>query len=837
MPVADGPGDHSDEASSAWRVIRPLVAPATASAIARIDGFARSNPPDDEEGEGDETIGFAVLMPIARMVSGQWGPPKARGEKGADGKTAGRRLADRVGDVSKVGNRRRLPLANPDDKAVSPGDWINEGFWQRAAELREMLLGYEQTARGIYARKGVTDPQDQGWGNALRQCRGDVEWVLDPAHRAAANAGKLRVVERDASGAVRRVMGIDGSADPAPVTASIGPVPEKERKKWGILAAKGNMKLPFVAYSTLPMTSCPGAGGCAVGLDEKGKKYGYCYSFTAWRYPDSFARQFRNAWAEFVDRELAIMAGAGNSYSQVEKPAQWGARIEAAMQGRAVRSWSTFIGQAVAGKLAAAIKENRPAFLRLYVDGDINSEDNVLEWMEMVAGLQASRREADPARGVFAHPGIQVYGYSKCWTEFLALDQRSWSWPSWVQATTSDPRYGGGKFPWPVNYTVNLSSDSTWNNETEGDDTLTRRITVAMGDLPISRGYFKGINLESSLAALNAQFDPATGTLRTFKVPPAEETPFPFNAKRMEAIVAMNASMAVDTVLPTATAVAQARVARAKKRKPGDDAVRNEDVKEAFKRAYAAVVQRFELWPFVKLSSVYVPGSVPPVKVEVSPTTAGEIPQGKKVASRLPKPTLIFAAELSSWTLQQLYKAWFSFLYVHGATQNTLAVEKYSSFDPRAGKVRTFAELVVGEMSRDEADIKAGAMGNEDFLSSRRAAKMNDAVKAALKKVRETNGKDASLAAAEEAAIRQRAGATFDSTFHSSKAYQSKALATALHEVLWTYNIGGSCPLVCGNCYDTPTPPTLGTPEYLNARHRCASTAGFRGATIHIGIH
>jgi hypothetical protein len=114
---------------------------------------------------------------------------------------------------------------------------------------------------------------------------------------------------------------------------------------------------------------------------------------------------------------------------------------------------------------------------------------------------------------------------------------------------------------------------------------------------------------------------------------------------------------------------------------------------------------------------------------------------------------------------------------------------------------------------------------------------MNDAVKAALKKVRETNGKDASLAAAEEAAIRQRAGATFDSTFHSSKAYQSKALATALHEVLWTYNIGGSCPLVCGNCYDTPTPPTLGTPEYLNARHRCASTAGFRGATIHIGIH
>lgn len=49
--------------------------------------------------------------------------------------------------------------------------------------------------------------------------------------------------------------------------------------------AKGNSKLPFLSFSTLPGVTCPGAGDC---LD-------FCYSFRAWRYPAAFMRQCQNA--------------------------------------------------------------------------------------------------------------------------------------------------------------------------------------------------------------------------------------------------------------------------------------------------------------------------------------------------------------------------------------------------------------------------------------------------------------------------------------------------------------------------------------------------------------
>jgi len=48
--------------------------------------------------------------------------------------------------------------------------------------------------------------------------------------------------------------------------------------------SKGNSKLPFYAFSSLPKYSCPGAGQC---LD-------WCYSFRAWRYPAAFYRQVQN---------------------------------------------------------------------------------------------------------------------------------------------------------------------------------------------------------------------------------------------------------------------------------------------------------------------------------------------------------------------------------------------------------------------------------------------------------------------------------------------------------------------------------------------------------------
>jgi hypothetical protein len=59
-----------------------------------------------------------------------------------------------------------------------------------------------------------------------------------------------------------------------------------------------------------------------------------------------------------------------------------------------------------------------------------------------------------------------------------------------------------------------------------------------------------------------------------------------------------------------------------------------------------------------------------------------------------------------------------------------------------------------------------------------------------------------------------------------------KALALALHEVLWVLDLGGSCPLICGNCSDTPT-PTEDDPGIP----RCASKGKFGNKVIHIGMH
>ena len=56
---------------------------------------------------------------------------------------------------------------------------------------------------------------------------------------------------------------------------------------FSIFAEKGNSKLPsFVAFSSLPGVTCPGAGDCLQ----------FCYSFKAWRAPVAFVRQAMNAY-------------------------------------------------------------------------------------------------------------------------------------------------------------------------------------------------------------------------------------------------------------------------------------------------------------------------------------------------------------------------------------------------------------------------------------------------------------------------------------------------------------------------------------------------------------
>jgi hypothetical protein len=95
---------------------------------------------------------------------------------------------------------------------------------------------------------------------------------------------------------------------------------------------KGNIKLPFAAFSTLPQVTCPGAGPC---LD-------ICYSFRSWRYPAPYFRQLINT--------LLMTTPAGRDV---------------------IASATAKLPQDIA--------------IRLYVDGDFANDGQVNFWMEQIA--------------------------------------------------------------------------------------------------------------------------------------------------------------------------------------------------------------------------------------------------------------------------------------------------------------------------------------------------------------------------------------------------------------------------------------------------------------------
>jgi len=132
------------------------------------------------------------------------------------------------------------------------------------------------------------------------------------------------------------------------------------------IIAKGNGKLPFLAFSSLPGKGfCPGAGDCLQ----------FCYSFRAWRYPAAFARQAQNS--------ILMTSETGR------------AAILAALD-----------------TAAAKIKTDRVDF-RLYVDGDFLNVSQFDFWMQSIA----------------ARPGLAVYGYSKSWAEIADYAAKGGSFP------------------------------------------------------------------------------------------------------------------------------------------------------------------------------------------------------------------------------------------------------------------------------------------------------------------------------------------------------------------------------------------------------------------------
>lgn len=106
---------------------------------------------------------------------------------------------------------------------------------------------------------------------------------------------------------------------------------------FSIFAEKGNSKLPsFVAFSSLPGVTCPGAGDCLQ----------FCYSFKAWRTPVAFGRQTMNAYILRFKPQLIVAA------------------LDALMHKKKFSNGFT---------------------LRLYVDGDFSSVSDFALWQGILA--------------------------------------------------------------------------------------------------------------------------------------------------------------------------------------------------------------------------------------------------------------------------------------------------------------------------------------------------------------------------------------------------------------------------------------------------------------------
>lgn len=183
-----------------------------------------------------------------------------------------------------------------------------------------------------------------------------------------------------------------------------------------VLKLDGNSKLPFVAFSSLPGVTCPGAGDCLV----------FCYSFRAWRYPAAFSRQCQNAFLLRFNQAAIVQA-----FKAIDD---------------------------------AAIV---PYDMRLYVDGDFASANDVTFWFNLIKGSKA-----------------RVYGYSKSFDAILS--------------------YTGTL---PTNYVLNVSSG---HNSTADTVARVKALSITRGDfIAVSIGHRVKSNEHGTIVinkALRASF-------------------------------------------------------------------------------------------------------------------------------------------------------------------------------------------------------------------------------------------------------------------------------------------------------------------------------------------
>ena len=129
---------------------------------------------------------------------------------------------------------------------------------------------------------------------------------------------------------------------------------------------QGNGKLPFINYSTIPVSNCPGAGACKT----------YCYSLNSMRFPTATCSWLQNQILE-------------NHYFN-----------------RVALEFKKFISKP---KYAQAEKID----FRLYNDGDFSSKELIIKWMELLKD----------------NKNISAYGYSKSLHLLKELNEEGYKWP------------------------------------------------------------------------------------------------------------------------------------------------------------------------------------------------------------------------------------------------------------------------------------------------------------------------------------------------------------------------------------------------------------------------
>lgn len=813
---ATGPGIHTDEASAALSVL-PLSAllRRTIASAGEVSPERAANP----RGPLFDRAGKAIIDPrtglqkrgllrnleviqferdlyrAAFLTTGQWGP--------------------RSSQLRHSGPTR---VQNP-----RGGRWLyGVSFFDRMRLLQQHLRAVEANSTAVYDSIDTPLGASRKWVQEMRRCLVGVDYVL--SQERAAREGRARILASNSSG-LERPFGLEDDS------------------LWGIIAAKGNVKLPYASYSALPVATCQGAGRCAAYeaedyqeqktvykdrdgtpipegavITRSGKRpriKGYCYSLAAWRMASPFTRMFLSTLAHTADREFAIMAASGGRDVLLE---QYDERVQLALspRGREARFWPQYVKGEIFAAVRRALVQGETAFCRLFVDGDIDHEDDIVEWMDVCrdlgpqgADIQKLRERLDTEEGrdslrrvihldtneagdreEFCRAKdlqwVEFYGYTKCWQQFVNVDDiyKTAAWQGW----------NPGEY-WPANYTVNLSTDSVYATTSSeyadvvGLDDQSGRVRTRMEMLPITRGYFATMDQTKYIKRLEGIYDvnerDPKKVLRVFHPPDPKQLQFVLKPERLTEFLRINEELRVPRVtleqeqawadeVSLRAAAEMQRSLEDKSYKPQKGRTRQESGERRIARLVPKVRTQVTLdflAPFLS-------------RVNELRRAFGAARDFEWSKEKLASSALI--SSVVSQARKSVYSVWISHVLADNA----------------------FRRIVQQELQLDAVGER-NEQAYLDYVARHERAQVENLVAQGM---------------SVEKAVRSRA--------YHPKFMGDKALALAMHEVLLsTTDKGATCPLSCGNCSDQTNPRAKGL-------HRCASKdEAYKRRTIYIAKH